>query len=97
MQTAQQASDRIRDFLWNRLYCPETSLFYDNLFPDGTFSSGLPTPEELALDIPNPCGWGTGMEDGMMIAGIIVWIKQKNPHLFLSGFLFFLLFQSQLS
>ena len=72
MQTAQQSSDRIHDFLWNRLYCPETSLFYDNLFPDGTFTSGLPTPEELALDIPNPCGWGTGMEDGMMIAGIML-------------------------
>ena len=72
MQTAQQSSDRIRDFLWNRLYCPETSLFYDHLSPDGSFSSALPTPEELALDIPNPCGWGTGMEDAMMIAGILL-------------------------
>jgi hypothetical protein len=25
----------------------------------------------------------------MMVAGIVVWIKQKNPHLFLSGFLMF--------
>ena len=25
----------------------------------------------------------------MMAAGIIVWIRQKNPHLFLSGFFMF--------
>ena len=72
MQTAQQSSDRIREFLWNRLYCPETSLFYDSLSADGTFTGALPTPEEIALDIPNPCGWGTGMEDAMMIGGIML-------------------------
>ena len=72
MQSAQQSRDRIHDFLWGHLFSPETSLFYDYLTPDGSFANALPTPEELALDIPNPCGWGTGMEDAMLIGGILL-------------------------
>ena len=29
----------------------------------------LPSPEEVAANFPNPCGWSTGMEDCMLNAG----------------------------
>lgn len=54
--------------VWQSLFRPETGLFYDHLsvLPD---LGHLPTPEEIARCFPNPCGWGTGMEDGMLSAG----------------------------
>ena len=54
--------------VWQSLFRPETGLFYDYLsdLPD---LGHLPTPEEIARCFPNPCGWGTGMEDGMLSAG----------------------------
>lgn len=59
----------IRDRIWQTLFYPPTSLFYD--YPaDGKYlTEKLPTVEEIALQIPNPCGWGTGMEDSMLNAG----------------------------
>jgi len=30
----------------------------------------LPTPEEIALRLPNPCGWVSGMEDSVINGGI---------------------------
>lgn len=61
-------------FLWEKLFCPETNLFYDQLGPDGGKErfSNLPSPEEIALQFPNPCGWGTGMEDCMLNAGSVL-------------------------
>ena len=59
------------DFVWEKLFWDETNLFYDyrtSLEQDGVIRS-LPSPEEIALDIPNPCGWGTGMEDSMLNNG----------------------------
>lgn len=56
------------DNIWQKLFCPETNLFYDDLAENELFKH-LPTPEEIALQFPNPCGWGTGMEDSMLNAG----------------------------
>ena len=49
-------------------------------------ASGTDTPKWADI-ISRVLSFGTVIP--MMIAGMIVWIKQKNPHLFLSGFLMF--------
>lgn len=54
------------DWIWEKLYSSETDLFYDYLSAEGEFMKNLPTPEEIRLCIPNPCGWGTGMEDSVL-------------------------------
>lgn len=61
-------------FSFGRLYCEKTGLFYDYLAqdtPDGHISH-LPTPEMIASQCPNPCGWGTGMEDSALNGGIMI-------------------------
>ncbi|MBQ3887857.1 MAG: hypothetical protein II735_07785 [Clostridia bacterium] len=50
------------------------------------FAAGSATPG-WATTISSVLSFGTVIP--MMISGIIVWIKQKNPHLFLSAFLMF--------
>ena len=49
-------------------------------------ASGADTPKWADI-ISRVLSFGTVIP--MMIAGIIVWIKEKTPHLFLSGFLMF--------
>lgn len=68
------AMDQAWDFIWNKLYYPETGLFYDFLtdHPTDPLCGYLPKPEEIAIQFPNPCGWGTGMEDSMLNAGSIL-------------------------
>ena len=61
-------------FSFERLYCEKTKLFYDRLTedtPDGAISH-LPTPEMIARQVPNPCGWGTGMEDCAINGGVMI-------------------------
>ena len=53
------------------LYHPGTELIYDYVTsrdPLHRFDH-LPSPEEVAANFPNPCGWSTGMEDCMLSAG----------------------------
>lgn len=61
-------------YVWNKLFSEKTNLIYDNpingIDPKNVFS--LPTPEEIKLNIPNPCGWGTGMEDSMIDFGLML-------------------------
>lgn len=66
MQTAEQ-------YIWKRLFREETNLFYDfvSSYDDSAFGH-LPLPEEIAKQIPNPCGWGTGMEDSMLNGGAML-------------------------
>ncbi|MBQ8758132.1 MAG: hypothetical protein IJZ20_00390, partial [Clostridia bacterium] len=59
------------NFLWktafDRFYCPKTKLFYEFVTDrQGKAWDGLPTVSEIEEAYPNPCGWGTGMEDGVM-------------------------------
>lgn len=60
------------------LFVPETGQFYDYL-SEGELAH-LPYPAEIAAGFPNPCGWGTGMEDAMLHAGsmIEVYCRQKD-------------------
>lgn len=51
------------DFICNKLFNQKTNLIYDSKFDS---ESDLPTPEEISSGFPNPCGYDTGMEDGMI-------------------------------
>ncbi|MBR2973342.1 MAG: hypothetical protein IKC41_03915 [Clostridia bacterium] len=53
--------------VFKRFYCEETKLLYD--YVTDVAKRGfdhLPTPEEIAVCLPNPRGWGTGMEDSAL-------------------------------
>ena len=67
-------AEAIWDALWTRLYCPKTKLIYDCVTGDepGHYHDCLPTPEEIARQFPNPCGWGTGMEDSVISGGAML-------------------------
>lgn len=67
------AFDRAWDILFTRFFCPETELFYDYVIDDdGNAWHHLPTPKEINASIPNPCGWGTGMEDSSLNGGTLL-------------------------
>ncbi len=59
---------------WKHFFRPETNLFYDWLssYETGHELDHLPTSEEVRRQYPNPCGWGTGMEDSMITAGAVL-------------------------
>jgi len=67
-------ADQAWDVTWARFYKGETHLFYDYLssYESGCEQSHLPTAAEVARQYPNPCGYGTGMEDCMISAGIMM-------------------------
>lgn len=56
------------DFIFNKLYYQKTHMIYDFLYKDSIEESVdfYPTAEEIKKSIPNPCGWGTGMEDSTL-------------------------------
>ncbi len=55
------------EVLLKRYFCPETELFYEFVIDEeNTAWFHLPKPEDIKKSIPNPCGWGTGMEDSAM-------------------------------
>ena len=62
------------DFVWNRLFDGRTCMFYNYLVgsePDAA-TGYLPGPELIRALVPNPGGYGTGMEDCMLNAGIMM-------------------------
>lgn len=73
--SAQQVYDKAQE-AWNRswewYFHPTTGLFYD--YVCGTDHAErfqfLPTPEEISVQCPNANGWGTGMEDSSINAGV---------------------------
>ncbi len=56
------------DFVMNKLYHPGTHMIYDYLTKETAEASeeDYPTPEDIEASSPNPCGWGTGMEDSTL-------------------------------
>ena len=62
------------NFVWNRLFDERTCMFYNHLVGDepDAATKYLPEPELLQLQIPNPGGYGTGMEDCMLNAGLMM-------------------------
>ena len=64
---------RTWDYVWNRLFDDRTGMFYNHLAGDDAHATKyLPEPEMIRLLIPNPAGYGTGMEDCMLKAGIMM-------------------------
>ncbi|MBE6381281.1 MAG: hypothetical protein E7047_10175 [Lentisphaerae bacterium] len=64
----QQLIDRCLKVFENEYLADTTNLVYDyrnTLDHDRRFYA-LPTPEEIAKRLPNPCSWGSGMENGMI-------------------------------
>jgi len=59
---------------WKMFFVEKTSLFYDLITGRGEADrlQYLPHPEEVAARDPNPCGWGTGMEDSAIHAGVMM-------------------------
>ncbi len=57
-----------------RFYHPRTGLFYDFIgsYETGKWLSHLPTAEEISRQYPNEYGYGTGMEDCMISAGVML-------------------------
>ena len=70
--TAQM--DRLWEVTWTRFYLPKTNLFYDYLtsYQPGKELQHLPTTVEVQRQDPNECGYGTGMEDCMISAGVLL-------------------------
>lgn len=58
-------------FSWENFFCVKTNLFYDYLAKDfdDALTGHLPDVYAINKQIPNPCGWGTGMEDSTLSAG----------------------------
>ena len=62
-------------YVKTHLYCEKTHLLYDHRLGDW---SKLPTREETERAFPNPCGYGTGMEDSIINgAGMIDALLQR--------------------
>ena len=61
-------------FVMDKLYDKKTNMIYDYLTEECLNKpfSNLPSPEEIKNSIPNPCGWGTGMEDSTLNLCIMV-------------------------
>jgi len=66
--------DQAWEVTWKRFYRNDTNLFYDYLtsYTPGRELAHLPTAAEVARQYPNECGYGTGMEDGMISAGVML-------------------------
>ena len=62
------------DFVMNKLYYPKTHMIYDYLTKETAEASieDYPTHEDIEASSPNPCGWGTGMEDTTLNLGSMI-------------------------
>lgn len=64
----------IEDHIFKKLYCAKTHMIYDRVHGEGKTANidFLPTPEEIKLQLPNPCSWGSGMEDSVLNGGSVM-------------------------
>jgi len=62
------------DVVWSRFFQKGTQTFADYLssYEPGRELAHLPTAEEVKRQFPNPCGYSTGMEDGMILGGAML-------------------------
>ena len=60
------------EVVFRRFFCPDTELFYDFVIDDGNAWHHLPSVEDIKASVPNPCGWGTGMEDSTLNGGTLM-------------------------
>ena len=59
---------------WSRFFQKDVQTFMDYLssYEPGKELAHLPTAEEVGRQYPNPCGYGSGMEDGMILGGAML-------------------------
>ena len=82
MERMERMAQKALDYAEERLLSPETGLIYD--FPLHEDAAFYPTAEECARHIPNPVGYGVGMEDCMIHGGTLLdaavtaWEKTGN-------------------
>ncbi len=59
---------------WERFYLKDVQTFGDYLssYEKGKEQAHLPTADEVKRQYPNPCGYSTGMEDGMILGGAML-------------------------
>lgn len=59
---------------WDRFFQDDVQTFADYLssYEPGQELAHLPTAEEVQRQYPNPCGYSTGMEDGMILGGAML-------------------------
>ena len=74
MEFLEQQIQNGWDFVMNKLYHPDTHMIYDYLTKETAVASAedYPSPEEIKISSPNPCGWGTGMEDTTLNLGSMI-------------------------
>jgi hypothetical protein len=70
----EAAADSAWRTVWQRFYDARTSLFYDfvSSYDEAHRFDHLPSAEEIARRVPNPNGWGTGMEDSTITGGVML-------------------------
>lgn len=60
-------------FVYSRFFSEKTKLIYDyTADPTVHAVEYLPSPEQIRQQFPNPCGWGTGMEDSTLNGGSLL-------------------------
>ena len=60
-------------FIYTRFFSEKTALIYDYTADPAVHAAQfLPKPEQIQKQIPNPCGWGTGMEDSTLNGGTLL-------------------------
>ena len=76
------------EVVFRRFFCPETELFYDYVIDDQSNAwHHLPLPDDIKANVPNPCGWGTGMEDSALNGGsaldalVLAYEKTGDPRI----------------
>lgn len=62
------------EVVWSRFFQKDVQTFADYLssYEPGRELAHLPTAEEVRRQYPNPCGYSTGMEDGMILGGAML-------------------------
>ena len=72
MKLALMKSDMVAAFEYvkNKLFSEKTYLIYDHVIQER--EDELPTVREILMGFPDPCGYSTGMEDGMINGGTML-------------------------
>ena len=58
------------EYVKNKLFSEKTYLIYDHVIQER--EDELPTIREILAEFPDPCGYSTGMEDGMINGGTML-------------------------
>lgn len=70
----EKQMDQAWQVTWGRFFQKDVHTFMDYLssYEPGKELAHLPTAEEVKRQYPNPCGYSTGMEDGMILGGAML-------------------------